>query len=156
MQDRWNGQFVQYYTLYVLYLVMNLFYLSDKKNKRWKRNIVTRKVTELCDEWIRSNQHDGHLWAICAFFCPIHREVAQLVPYDFSWKNRGNLRIAIVKLAEINGIQKRRLHLWHWYMFLSYFWYKACAILILTSEINVSCIWIFFQTRSCFKMSLKI
>ncbi len=58
MQDRWNGEFVQYYTLYMLHL-LDLFYMFDKKrNKRWKRNIVMRKVTELCDEWIQCYQYD--------------------------------------------------------------------------------------------------
>ena len=61
MQDHWNGQFVQYYTLYVLYLFYELilFYMFDKiKRQKMMKPIVTRKVTELCDEWSHSNQHD--------------------------------------------------------------------------------------------------
>ena len=45
--------FVQYYyTLYVLYLFMNLFYMFDKQKETKKKGkrIVTRKVTELCDD----------------------------------------------------------------------------------------------------------
>ncbi len=93
-------------------------YTFDKKKetKDEKRNIVTRKVTEWCDEWTHSNQHD-QLCACCVLLT-IHRKVAQLVPWLVLEKSR-YLRIATSKLAEINGIQKPRLHLWHWYMFYS-------------------------------------
>ncbi len=37
---------------------------------------MTRKVTELCDEWSHSNQHDQlRAMRYCALFCPIHRKV---------------------------------------------------------------------------------
>ena len=40
--------------------------------------------------------------------------MAQLVPWRLSEKSQ-YLRIATSKLTEINGIQKPRLHSWHWH-----------------------------------------
>ncbi len=82
MQDLWNGQFVQFVLCYT-YLWTYLTMFDKKRNKRWKRNIVTREVTELYDEFILINRISRHLYTNnnCALFCRIHRKVAQLVPW---------------------------------------------------------------------------
>ncbi len=107
-------------TLLCMCLFMNLFYMSDKKkqkNKRWKGNIVIRTFTEFGDEWILSinmiNRCLYILTKLFVLFCPIQRKVAQLVFWLLLEKC---LQIATSKLAEINSIQKPRLHLGYWYV----------------------------------------
>ena len=72
-----------------------MFY--KKRNKRWKRNIVTRKVTELCEEWIHSNQHDQYMplsTIIVHYFVPFIEKWHNSF-LDFSWKNRDISNIQI-------------------------------------------------------------
>ena len=97
--------------LYVLYLFMNFICLTKKEIKDEKETLWCDKESLLncvMNEFILINMIYRCLSTICALFCPIHRKVAQVVPWLLLGKSR-YLWIATSKLAEINGIQKPRL-----------------------------------------------
>ena len=95
---------------------MNLFYTFDKKTKM---NVTKKFLNCVMNEFILINMiNNAPINNNCALSCPIHRKVAQLVPWLLLEKSR-YLRFATSNWAEINMIQKTRLHSWHWYMFNS-------------------------------------